>query len=215
MYQLGVGSLVLVIWREMVPPLLQPIKLWVRSIFSVLMTLVMIITLMILGIMYYLGFPIHTYTSEVSDNSPIIREEAIFNTAKNDITFKDVTEKSAFTSEQTELKASSQPFNYGECYAYDSEAEAKLFEQRAAYLQSLSRSSLEDERLAFVLFSDIIPDNESALDKEHVHKLDALLDLDQIDNPLVAIETLRTCTIHSNYERCNNELVKKYKLKRQ
>lgn len=60
-----------------------------------------------------------------------------------------------------------------------------------------------------MLFSDIIPDDEPALDKEHVHKLDALLDLDQIENPLVAIETLRTCTIHSNFERCNNELVKK------
>lgn len=172
------------------------------------MTTSVLFFITLLGIVYYLGFPVHTYTSEVSDNSPIIREEAIFNTAKSDISVKDVAEKSSFTSEQTELTASSQPFNYGKCYAYDSEAEIKLYEQRATYLKSLSHSSFEDERLAFVLFSDIIPDDESALDKENVHKLDALLDLDQIENPLVAIETLRTCTIHSNYEHCNNELLK-------
>ncbi|MDT0594610.1 hypothetical protein [Glaciecola petra] len=173
------------------------------------MTTTVLFFITLLGIVYYLGFPVHTYTSEVSDNSPIIHERAIFNTAKSDMYVQDVTEKGSFTSEQTELTASSQAFNYGECFTYNSEAEAKLFEQRAAYLQSLRHSSLEDERLAFVLFSDIIPDDESALDKEHVHKLNALLDLEQIENPLVAIETLRTCTIHSNYERCNNELVKK------
>lgn len=56
------------------------------------MTTTVLFFITLLGIVYYLGFPDHTYTSEVSDNSPISHERAIFNPAKNDMTVKDVTE---------------------------------------------------------------------------------------------------------------------------
>jgi hypothetical protein len=105
---------------------------------------------------------------------------------------------------------SSTQLNYGECYVYDKEKEAKLMQERKAYLQSLSESTNREEQLAYAVFaiSNIFPDyNPDLVIEVQQKRIEALVALKQNDHPLVALETLRMCSIQTDFKHCDNALI--------
>lgn len=100
----------------------------------------------------------------------------------------------------------SNQLDYGECYKFDLQNSKKLSQEIEVYLNGLRHSSVKEDQLAYAIFAISFSSSDSKVQIEQERR-EALLDLDQNDNPLVALEKLRMCGLHTDNKRCDNALI--------
>ncbi|MDT0595899.1 hypothetical protein [Glaciecola petra] len=173
-------------------------------------TLSLIIVVTFIALLSYLFFfnksaTDRAFQNSVNDNA---RTSDNFKVSKKgaNAAIKSDTKNPPSPSNDFNINDSAQFFNYGECFYHDPELESRLDEKRENYLDTLGKSSVKDDKIAYVLFKNMIYDLPSELQKENRLKIDALSELNLFEEPLIALEIMHTCTIYLESEHCNNQL---------
>ena len=172
-------------------------------------TLYLIIVVAVISSVSYLFLLSKSATDKVVDSS--VNRSATNKAADKEIntSFESKTENQSSPPTHSDVSDSTQMFDYGECYSFDQKHAEKLAEKQDMYLDTLKNSAIKDDKIAYTIFNNMTYPKPSKLQEVGQLKLDALLNLDLIEEPLVAQEILHTCTALSQYERCDNDLIEK------
>jgi hypothetical protein len=170
-------------------------------------TLCLIIAVAVISSVSYLFFLSKSATDKTVDSS--VNRSAINKAADKEIntSFESETENQSSPPTHSDVSDSMQIFDYGECYSFDQEYAEKLAEKQDIYVDTLKNSAIKDDKIAYTIFNNMTYPKPSEVKEVGQLKLDALLDLDLIEEPLIAQEILHTCTVLSQYELCDNDLI--------